>query len=179
MCKKRSNHTVYNVNTTSCGVRSTATRFSNQSRIRWSRVSTTCATNTTTRYCRCTSRPTTYTCSCQPTRNTHRAKSCGQSRALRRERCRNSTNRSWRSICGVADFGRNRTTSGRQEMFRPTRLSSISSERNTFSGAYGLHPRGQARGTRPAPPSRYHSYQLEEVIVERLKMASGEPKIWQ
>jgi hypothetical protein len=28
-------------------------------------------------------------------------------------------------------------------MFRPTRLSNISSERNTFNGAYGLHPRGQ------------------------------------
>jgi len=44
----------------------------------------------------------------------------------------NSTNRFYRSICGVADFGRNRTTLGRQVMFRPTRLSSISSERNTF-----------------------------------------------
>src|SRR6056297_2138315 len=31
-----------------------------------------------------------------------------------------------------------------QEMFRPTRLSSTSNELNTFSGAYGLHPRGQA-----------------------------------
>ena len=83
-------------------------------------------------------------CFCQPTRNTHRAKSCGRSRASRRGRCGDNTNRSWRSICGVAGFGRNRTTSGRQEMFRPTRLSSILSERNTFSGAYGPHPRGQA-----------------------------------
>jgi hypothetical protein len=32
---------------------------------------------------------------------------------------------------------------GRQAMFRPTRLSSISSERNTVNRAYGLHSRGQ------------------------------------
>ncbi|ELZ96721.1 transposase IS200-family protein [Haloferax mucosum ATCC BAA-1512] len=61
-------------------------------------------------------------------------------------RCGNSTNHSWRSTCGAVGFGRNRTTWGRQAMFRPTRLSSISSERNLFSGAYGygLHTRGQA-----------------------------------
>jgi putative transposase len=40
--------------------------------------------------------------------------------------------------------GRNRTTWGRQAMFRPTRLSGIPSERNTFNRAYGLHPRSQA-----------------------------------
>ena len=109
-----------------------------------------------------TSHQTTYICSFPPTRSgskdevfrhhenlrfsndTHRARLCERSRASRRGRCGNSTNRSWRSICGVADFGRNRTTLGRQAMFRPTRLSNISSERNTFNGAYSLHPRGQA-----------------------------------
>ena len=76
-------------------------------------------------------------------RNTHQAKSCGRLRASQHGRCGNSTNRSWRNTYGVADFGMNRTTSEWRAMSRPTRLSSISSERNTFSGAYGLHPRGQ------------------------------------
>jgi len=68
-------------------------------------------------------------------------------------------------------FGRNRTTWGRRGTFQATRLNSISNGQNTFSGAYGLPPRGQVvrdaegvsssrkskisgrlRGTRPAPP---------------------------
>jgi hypothetical protein len=42
---------------------------------------------------------------------------------------------------------------GRRVMFRPTRLSSISSERNTFNGAhFTLGVTSKPRGTRPVPP---------------------------
>ena len=138
--------------TTLCGARSTATRYSNQSRNRWKQVSATCATGTATRYCRYTSRPTMYTCSSPLTRSTHRARLCERSRASRRGKCGNNTNRFWKTTCGAVGSVRNRTTLGRLVTFRQTRLSSISSARNTFSGAYGLHPRVKPRGTRPAPP---------------------------
>ena len=178
MGEKRSNHTVYNVNyhfvwcrqseidclqIKICNVRSTATRFSNQSRIRWSRVSVMCATSTATRYChgskdrrsfvitrifdsRTTphlARPRTPVSVSPSEIRTERNRADGREHHGT-GKCGNSTNRSWRSICGVAGFGRNRTTSGRQETFRRTRSGSILSERNTFNGAYGLHPRGQA-----------------------------------
>lgn len=70
-----------------CNVRSTATRYSNQLKIRWKRVSATCVTSTAMRYCRrpkikdfhdherprlsndSTSHLTTYTCFCQHIRS--------------------------------------------------------------------------------------------------------------
>ena len=75
--------------------------------------------------------------------STPRARLCERSKASRHGRCGNNTNRSWKTTYGVVDSGKNRTTSGRLVTFRPTRLSSISSERNTFNRVYGLHPRGQ------------------------------------
>lgn len=116
-----------------------------------------------------TSLLTTYTCSFPPTRSTPRARLCEQSRASRRGRCGNSTNRSWRSICGVADFGRNRTTLGPQAMFRPTRLSSILSVRNTFNGAYRLHPRGQAPRHSACSACRYRPYRPSGREAERIE----------
>jgi hypothetical protein len=98
----------------------------------------------TTRYCRCTSHPTTYTCSCRHIPNTLRARLYGQSRVLQHERCGNNTNSCYKNTCGVVGSGKNRTTWGRLVTFRPIRLNSTSSERNTFNRAYGLHPRGQA-----------------------------------
>ena len=100
--------------------------------------------NTTTRYYRCTSHQTTYTCFCRHIPNTLRAILYGQSRALQHERCGNSTNLCYKNTCGVEGSGKNRTTWGRLVTFRPRRLNSTSSERNTFSRAYGLHLRGQA-----------------------------------
>jgi hypothetical protein len=87
---------------------------------------------------------TTYTCSCPHIRSTRRVRLCERSRASRHGRCGNSTNRSWRATCGVVGSGKSRTTLGRQVQCRARRLNSILSERNTFSGAYGLHPQGQA-----------------------------------
>ena len=129
---------------TSCGVRSTATRYWSQSRIRWTSVSRKYAMSTVMTYNRCISLLTTYTCSCPRIRNTRRAGLYGRLRASQRERCGSNTNRFWNSICGVVDSGSSHTMSGRQAQCRARRLNSILSERNTFSGVYGLHPRGQA-----------------------------------
>ena len=144
---------------TSCGVRSqakrsfaylagssiplsTATRYWSQSRIRWTSVSRRYAMSTIMTCNRCISLLTTYTCSCPRIRNTRRARLYGRLRASQRERCGSNTNRFWNSICGEVDSGSSHTMSGRQAQCRARRLNSILSELNTFSGAYGLHPRG-------------------------------------
>jgi hypothetical protein len=46
--------------------------------------------------------------------------------------------------------------------FRPTRLSSILNEQNTFSGAYGLHPRDQVKGNRRFPVSSKSLHDLRD-----------------
>ena len=107
-------------------------------------VSRRCAMSTTMTYNRCTYLLTTYTCSCPRIRSTRRVRLYERSRASRRGRCGNSTDRFWRATCGVVDSEKSRTTLGRQAQCRPRQLNSILSERNTFSGTYGLHPRGQA-----------------------------------
>ena len=91
----------------------------------------------------CISHQTTFTCLFQHIRNTPRAELHEKSNVSQTERCGSNTNRSWKITSGVVVSGTNRTTSERQVKYQARRLNSILGEQNTFSGAYGIHSRGQ------------------------------------
>ena len=91
----------------------------------------------------CISHQTTFTCLFQHIRNTPRAELHGKSNVSQPERCGSNTSRSWKISSGVVASETNRITSEQQVRYQARRLNSILSEQNTFSGAYGIHSRGQ------------------------------------
>jgi hypothetical protein len=125
-----------------CNVGSTAVQCLLRENSREKHRSERCVRSPTPRDCRCISRQTTFSCFFQHIQTIPQARLPEKSRASQPDRCGSNTNTSWKSTCGVADSGKNHTTSERVVKYRARRLSSISNALNTSPGAYGIHPRG-------------------------------------